>query len=132
MRSHILAIAVTLTAGAAAAQQADDSQAWFESPSRLTQQTGEGIYNAVCVACHMPGGEGAIGAGEYPALAGNEAIAFPDYPIYITVHGQAAMPPLGSILDDAQVAAVVNYIRTSFGNEFTEDPATPEMVAEIR
>ncbi len=132
MRSHILAIAVTLTAGAAAAQQADDSQAWFESPSRLTQQTGEGIYNAVCAGCHMPDGEGAVGAGEYPALAGNEMIAFPDYPIHITIHGHAAMPPLGELLDDAQIAEVVNYIQTSFGNDFTEEPATAEMVAGAR
>lgn len=137
MRAYIIAAtACCIMAGAAVAQQTttevDDSNAWFASSSVLTQQTGQGIYNAVCASCHMPEGQGAVGAGRYPALAGNEMIEFPDYPIYITIHGQGAMPPLGGILNDEQIAAVVNYIRTSFGNSYENDPATAETVAGMR
>lgn len=109
----------------------DDSGALFASSSVLTQQTGQGIYRAVCSGCHMDEGEGAVGAGAYPALADNPRLAAAGYPIFITIHGNGAMPPLGGVLDDAQIAAVVEYIRTSFGNEFAE-PVTAEDVAAAR
>ncbi|MFT3687822.1 c-type cytochrome [Paenirhodobacter sp.] len=109
-----------------------DTTGWFADPERLTQTDGETIYRAVCAACHMPEGQGAVGAGHYPALAKNEMLAGADYPVHVITHGQKAMPPIGEMLDDAQVAAVVNYIRTHFGNNYTEDPATPESVAAAR
>lgn len=109
----------------------DDSAALFASSSVLTQRTGEGIYRAVCSGCHMDDGEGAVGAGAYPALADNPRLEFPQYAIFLTIHGSGAMPPLGSVLDDEQIATVVEYIRTHFGNEFT-DPVTAEDVASAR
>lgn len=109
-----------------------DRAGWFENPSRLTQSGGQDVYEAICAACHMPEGEGASGAGDYPALAGNENLLMPDYAIYVILNGQKAMPPLGGVLDDTQIADVINYIRTSFGNDFAEDPATPEHVADAR
>lgn len=42
------------------------------------------------------------------------------------------MPPLGDLLDDAQVAAVVNQIRISFGDDYADDPATDGSVAAAR
>lgn len=115
-----------------AASVADDAAELFASRSVLTQKTGQGIYEAVCISCHMAEGAGAEGAGKYPALANNEMLAYPEYPIYITLHGQGGMPPLGSILNDEQVAAVVNYIRTNFGNDYDDPVATAEMVAASR
>ncbi len=134
----ILAASAWLLAGSAFAQDAaptaevDDSKAWFESSSVLTQKTGQGIYNAICASCHMPEGEGAVGAGAYPALANNEMLEFPDYAVYLIVHGSGAMPPLGGVLNDQQIADVVNYIRTHFGNDYPDEPATAEMVADTR
>lgn len=119
-------------ASTAITASADDSDAWFESRSVLTQESGEAIYAAVCASCHMPEGEGATGAGSYPALADNPNLEFPEYAVMITLQGQAAMPPLGGILNDAQVAEVVNYIRTNFGNDYAENPATEDMVSETR
>ena len=82
----------------------------------------------------MPDGEGAQGAGIYPSLAENDLLAAPSYPIYLILEGQGAMPPLGGIMDDQQVADVVNYIRSSFGNDFIDEwgEATAEDVAETR
>ncbi|ATQ55928.1 c-type cytochrome [Paracoccus yeei] len=134
MKSILYPLALAaLTALPALAQDVrPDTTGWFENPSKLTQTDGKVIYDALCAACHMPEGQGAVGAGMYPALAGNENLMAADYPIYVVTHGQKAMPPLGDLLDDAQVAAVVNYIRTSFGNDYAEDPATPESVAAAR
>lgn len=134
MKSHVFAAALaaaTLVAGPVLAETLPEPDAWFASRARLTQQTGEGVYAAVCAGCHMPSGEGAIGAGFYPALADNENLEFPDYAIAVTVNGLRAMPPLGGILDDDQVAAVVGYIRTHFGNAYDE-PVTAEQVAPHR
>ena len=103
----------------------------FASSSKLTQQSGEAIYNAICVACHQKAGEGASGAGAYPALAKNDNMAAADYPIHVVLHGQKGMPPLKGVLDDAQIAEVVNYIRSEF-NGFNDEPATTEQVAAAR
>ncbi|WP_439561390.1 c-type cytochrome [Roseinatronobacter sp.] len=133
MRMHQLFTPALFAATLAAVPAiADDSDAWFESRSVLTQQTGEGIYKAVCASCHMPDGQGATGAARYPALADNPTLEFPEYAVMLTLHGQAAMPPLRGVLDDEQIAEVVNYIRTSFGNDYPDDPATPEMVSQTR
>jgi mono/diheme cytochrome c family protein len=106
----------------------------FRSSTRITQQGGEAVYNAVCAGCHMPQGKGAIGAGKYPALADNDLLAGAAYPIHLVVNGQRAMPPFGGLLDDRQVADVVNFIRSSFGNDFIAEhgQATPEDVTEFR
>ena len=105
--------------------------AMFASASKLTQTGGENIYNAICAGCHMPEGKGAIGAGKYPALANNANLESAGYPIYLIIHGQKAMPALGNVLDDQQIADVVAYIRTNFGNDFAE-PVTVEEVTEAR
>ena len=41
------------------------------------------------------------------------------------------MPPFGALLDDAQIAAVVEYIRTHFGNTYL-DPVPPNTVKDAR
>jgi len=108
-----------------------DAEMMFKNPSRLTQTEGKDIYAAICAGCHMPKGQGAEGAGRYPALANNEALEAAGYPIYVVIHGQRAMPPLGGVLDDEQIAAVVEYIRTNFGNDFA-DEVTAEEVSDYR
>jgi mono/diheme cytochrome c family protein len=41
------------------------------------------------------------------------------------------MPPIGSMMSDDQVAAVVNYVRTHFGNQYP-DSVTAEDVGLAR
>jgi mono/diheme cytochrome c family protein len=79
----------------------------------------------------MPDGKGAIGAGAYPSLAGDTNLAAGRYPVYVVVNGQRGMPPVGFMMNDAQVAAVVNYVRTHFGNNYP-DAITAEDVKVIR
>ncbi|SOE99469.1 Cytochrome c, mono- and diheme variants [Burkholderia sp. OK233] len=98
---------------------------------RFTEKSGEALYNATCAGCHMPDGKGAQGAGHYPALAGNPAVEAAPYVIINVLHGRKAMPSFGDEMDDDQVAAVVNYTRTHFGNRFAGD-VTPSQVRSLR
>ena len=107
----------------------------FRGDGNIPHEGGEAVYNAVCAGCHMPDGRGAIGAGAYPNLAENPLLEAPDYPVYLVVNGQRAMPPFGDLLDAEQIAEVVNYIRSHFGNDYVSGelgPATPEAVAGAR
>lgn len=99
--------------------------------SPFPEQSGEEIYKGVCQGCHMPDAMGAKGAGAYPALAGNKRLGAKAYPALVIVRGQKAMPEFGSSFSDEQVANVVNYIRTHFGNGFA-DTVTPDEVKAVR
>ncbi len=95
------------------------------------QQTGEALYQGICQGCHMPNAQGAVGAGAYPALAANRKLVAKAYPELVVLRGQKAMPAFGPSLSDGQVAAVVNYVRTHFGNSYT-DSVTVEDVKALR
>jgi mono/diheme cytochrome c family protein len=105
-----LALGLASIAGAAFAQRG----------GAFTQQTGEEIYKGICQGCHMPDAKGAQGAGMYPALAGDKKLAAKAYPALVIVRGQKAMPSFDGLLNDAQVASVVNYIRANFGNTYPD------------
>jgi mono/diheme cytochrome c family protein len=94
-------------------------------------QDGKSIYEHLCQGCHMPGGKGAVGAGRYPALASNPRLEEPGYPVAIILNGQKAMPPLGAYFSDSQIAEVVNYIRSHFGNRYN-DKVTAVQVKTMR
>ena len=94
---------------------------------KYPQQTGEDLFKNICQGCHMPDAKGAIGAGAYPALASNPRLAAAIYPITVVLHGQRAMPPFGEALTDEQIASVLNYVRTNFGNRY-KDLITPSAV----
>jgi len=91
---------------------------------------GKTIYDGLCLACHQPAGKGL--AGIYPPLAGSKMVAGETKPlIRILLHGLSGplsvngqtygvsnplpMPPMG--LSDQQMADVLTYIRSSFGNQ---------------
>ena len=85
------------------------------------------LYEQHCAQCHGDAGEGAGQA--YPPLAGNRAVtmAVPANLVRVVLSGgyppatagnprPYGMPPFSHVLDDAEVAAVVTYIRGSWGN----------------
>jgi mono/diheme cytochrome c family protein len=98
---------------------------------RFIEQSGEELFANVCRGCHMADGKGATGAGTYPSLAGNSNLEASGYPVGIVVNGQRGMPPFGAMMSDDQVAAVVNYVRTHFGNGY-RDTVTAEDVRAVR
>ncbi len=110
---------------------AQESQRVFSSGYRFVEISGEELFNNVCRGCHMPDGAGASGAGTYPSLAKNPNLQSSVYPITLVVRGQRAMPPFGDMMNDDQVAAVVNYVRTHFGNNY-RDAVTAKDVKDAR
>jgi len=97
----------------------------------FNQQSGEEIYKGICQGCHMPDAKGAVGAGAYPALAKDANLETAGYPIGIVVKGQKAMPAFADYFSDEQIANVVNYVRTHFGNKY-RDKVKPEDVKIMR
>ena len=97
----------------------------------FVQRDGAMLYRAICQGCHMPDARGAQGAGTYPALAGNPKLASAAYPALTVLQGRRGMPPFADSLSDEQIAEVVNYVRSHFGNNFA-DSVTPGDVARLR
>lgn len=94
---------------------------------QLSQKDGEKIYQAICQGCHMPQGQGAKAVGFYPPLASNPRLAAGAYPTLVVLNGLHGMPSFASRLNDDQVAAVVNYVRSSFGNHFPDHVNTSDV-----
>jgi mono/diheme cytochrome c family protein len=103
----------------------------LSTTSRFVETTGVDLYANLCQACHMQDGKGAVGAGTYPSLVDNKKLESGGYPVFVVVNGLRGMPPLGPMMSDEQVAAVVNYVRTNFGNKYT-DAVTAEDSKGVR
>jgi len=108
-----------------------DADGAFITAAKFSEPDGEKMYRRVCAGCHMPDGKGAQGAGMYPALAGNQKLAAGGYPVYVLLKGMNGMPPVGAMMTDQQVADVVNYVRTHFGNKY-RDPVRAADVQPLR
>jgi mono/diheme cytochrome c family protein len=135
MRIGIAALAAVVVLGAASVAFADGAQDMgagaMNRGGPYDFQGGKAIYTNVCQGCHMPDAKGAVGAGMYPALASNAKLETAGYPVSIVTHGQKAMPAFGALLNDQQIADVVNYVRTSYGNKY-KDKVKPEDVKAQR
>lgn len=106
---------------------------------------GKRIFTQYCGVCHQPNGQGQPGV--FPSLVESEWVLGKEWhgdnhlvkivlnglqgPI--TVKGQQynnAMAPWGAVLKDDQIAAVLTYIRSEWGND--APPISPEFVAKVR
>jgi mono/diheme cytochrome c family protein len=90
-------------------------------------QQGQAIYNEQCAACHTVGGEGIVGL--FPRLSGAPLVQQSQATslIRVVLEGSRAaatdgaptgpaMPAFAWKLSDAEIAAVVTYIRNAWGN----------------
>ena len=90
-------------------------------------ERGAKLYEQHCVQCHGGQGQGVPGA--YPPLAGNRAVLMSQTAnlVQVVLNGGFApatagnprpfgMPPYALLLSDADVAAVLTHVRTSWGN----------------
>ena len=102
------------------------------SPGRtFEEQGGAALFASVCAGCHQPDARGASGAGDYPALTQNKTLASADYLERLLLSGRRAMPPVGQMMSDQQIADVINYVRTHFGNAY-DDAVSPADVQAAR
>ena len=107
---------------------------------------GKTIYSkeGYCATCHQADGNGLTASG-FPPLAGTKwvqgneerliKIALKGLMGPIEVNGkqypgQVPMTPFAGLLNDKEVAAVLTYVRNSFGNKASA--ITPEKVKEVR
>ncbi|MGN8550007.1 c-type cytochrome [Bradyrhizobium sp. 13971] len=128
--SAIAALAL-LSATAALGQDSGAGKRTFSSGYRFVEMTGEELFANVCQGCHMPDATGATGAGTYPSLAGNKNLEAGSYPVFLVINGRRGMPAFGDMMTDGQIAAVVNYLRTHFSNNY-EDAVTTKDVQDAR
>lgn len=136
--SAVLSIAILLAAagcgsGSSSSQSsaAPESSATTSGASQAVAASasdGAKVFDANCSSCHGANGEGI--AGTIPPLAGNPTVTGdPTKPIHIVKYGltgkiavnghafNGQMPAWGKTLSDAQVAAVLTYARSSWGNK---------------
>ena len=111
------------------------------SPVTFDTTDGRQIYEHISQGCHMPDAGGAVGAGHYPALAGDPTLVSRQFMALTLLNGRRNMPAFGAkhaigftgppaTLSSAQIADVVNYVRTHFGNHY-KDMITPAEVAAL-
>ncbi|MCK0157014.1 GDSL-type esterase/lipase family protein [Cellulophaga sp. F20128] len=107
---------------------------------------GAEIYNreGFCVTCHQPDGKGLEASGFPPISKSHWAIGNEERLIKLTLKGlmgpievlgkqypgQVPMTPFEGMLKDDEVAAVLTYVRNSFGNKASA--ISPEKVKEVR
>ena len=132
---RIALVAIALAAAAAGrapvfadapAKRIDMSRGWD-----FGEQGGAQLFGNVCAACHQTDAKGAVGAGAYPPLASDKNFASTDFMLAVLFRGLKGMPPLGAMMTDAQVADVVTYVRTHFGNAYP-GAVSPADVAAAR
>ena len=100
---------------------------------------GKRVYNN-CIQCHQPDGNGVPGA--FPPLNGNERIAGEPHvlaaillhglkgPIHVKGESFNGEMPSWSQLSDAEIAGVLTYVRSSWGQSYEAVPT--ELVTAVR
>ncbi|TFW31596.1 c-type cytochrome [Massilia horti] len=100
----------------------------LDDNTKQVAERGHKLYRQHCADCHGDDGKGA--APSYPPLAGNRALAMdsPVNAIRMVLNGgfppgtqgnprPYGMPPYRHLMNDDEVAAVVTYLRTSWGHQ---------------
>ncbi len=122
-----------------------DSGAPVPDSARLVapsvMELGRNLYTKQCAVCH--GGEGKGQPPLYPPLAGNQSIVMssPVNSLRMVLNGgyppgtsknprPHGMPPFAHLFSDAEVAAVLTYVRVAWGNVGT--PVSPAQANEMR
>jgi len=104
---------------AMAAAADDPAKTW---DVRELAARGEKVYAANCVVCHQAAGQGSP-AMKAPALAGSRFMTGAEEgPIDTVLNGRkdTAMQAFGKQLSDTEIAAVITYARTSWGNKASD------------
>jgi mono/diheme cytochrome c family protein len=131
---------LALAAAALVRTPAQAGTAGIFDAAKLSTTDGRQIFEQICQGCHMPDARGAVGAGHYPALANDRTLASRQYMALTILMGRRNMPAFGvkhaigfggppATLTEEQIAAVINYVRTHFGNRYTDSITAVEVAA---
>ncbi len=118
-----------------------DLQAYQPRGSGSPLDRGRAVYEQICALCHNSDGKGKPGTA--PPFAGSEwVLGSPSRVIRIPLSGLSgpvqvngtdwnlSMPNMGAALSEDDLAAVLTFIRQSWGNKATA--ITPEQVKAVR
>lgn len=90
---------------------------------------GRSLFAKNCAACHQASGKGIPGA--FPALAGSAFVqGAPGDVASVLLKGRGGMPDFSGSLDDGEIAQVLTYVRSSWGNSAA--PVTEQDVGGTR
>jgi len=98
-----------------AAAAEDPNKVWTAEELKAR---GAKIYGSVCVACHQATGKGLPPT--FPALDGSKVVNGPKAgQIDVVLHGRpkTAMAAFGKQMSDTDIAAVITYTRSAWGNK---------------
>jgi mono/diheme cytochrome c family protein len=127
-------------AGAVSASTAAGATVAAGATTNAATQDGRAVFQRTCATCHQQNGQGIRGA--FPPLAASPFVTGDTGRLVrLVLHGltgqlvvggaryNSVMPPWKT-LSDAELAAVLTYVRSNFGN--TAGPVTPQDVAQQR
>jgi cytochrome c6 len=101
----------------------------FAAPVALAQPDGGGLFAENCATCHQAQGQGV--SGSFPALAGNSFVQGDQKAVAaVLLRGRGGMPNFGEDLSDAEIAAILTYVRSAWGNHAS--PVDAATVAAVR
>jgi cytochrome c6 len=90
---------------------------------------GKALFMKNCAACHQASGKGIPGA--FPALAGSKFVTGDHAEVAaVLLKGRGGMPDFSENISDADMAAILTYVRASWGNR--ADALTGDEVLKLR
>ena len=123
---HTLAAMVILSLGSLSAERAP-GQVRKDAVASYDPGKGRALYGTHCSACHGANGEGLPGT--FPPIKGSGVVTKDDATkhIHVVLNGAqggraggvlyaSPMPAFGGILSDAEIADIIDYERSSWGN----------------
>jgi mono/diheme cytochrome c family protein len=128
----LLVVSALVGASPVAADDASPKSGAMSHGWQFSEQGGANLFRNICAGCHQLDAKGAVGAGAYPSLVADEHLASANFITSVLLDGLKAMPPVGDIMSDAQVAEVVNYVRTHFGNTYSDAVSAADVATARR
>ncbi len=132
--------AATQPAGTVSAAAAATATVAASATTNAATQDGRAVFRRTCATCHQQNGQGIRGA--FPPLVGSPFVTGDKGRLVrLVLHGLTGQLVVGGVrynnvmppwktLSDAELAAVLTYVRSNFGN--TAGPVTPQDVAQQR
>lgn len=81
----------------------------------LAAESGEQLFLNNCAECHQANGKGIQNI--YPSLAGNEVVLGSAVDVaLVLIIGRGEMPSFNGAISSEDMAAIINYVRNSWGN----------------
>ena len=132
MKEALIKVAMVIVAAVAAAATAP-SRAQEPMPAAAQPAgpalDGKSLFLKNCAACHQATGKGIAGA--FPALAGNKFVQGSGTEVAtVLLKGRGGMPDFSDSLGDRDIATVLTYVRSAWGNQ--AGPLTEAEVLALR